>query len=81
MIKVKEKLKDLQVLRQSLPVIQSLLDTGSSTDLVLRLIEGSNEKIDNNSGLKLVKIYKEKIKEYQIRNKKKMEEECLTLID
>jgi hypothetical protein len=46
-IKVNEKLKYLNVLRQSLPVIRDLIESGSNFEVVLDLIHNANELIDN----------------------------------
>lgn len=45
--KVNEKLKYLNVLQQSLPVIHNLIETGSNFEVVLDLIHNSNELIDS----------------------------------
>lgn len=44
--KVNEKLKYLNVLRQSMPVIQNLINTGSNFEVVLDLIQNTNDLID-----------------------------------
>ncbi len=49
-MKVNEKLKYINVLRQSLPVIQNLIETGSNFDVILDLLQNSNDLIDNKLG-------------------------------
>ena len=44
--KVNEKLKYLNFLKQSIPVIQNLIDSGSNFEVVLDLIQNANELID-----------------------------------
>ncbi|CDW75065.1 UNKNOWN [Stylonychia lemnae] len=73
--KVNEKLKYLSLLKQSLPVIANLIDSGSNFEVVLDLIQNSNELIDN----KLV--YKQRLKEFNFKCKKRLESECLNLIE
>eukprot|EP00347_Sterkiella_histriomuscorum_P013600 403364097 len=80
--KVNEKLKYLNVLKQSLPVISNLIESGSNFEVVLDLIQNSNDLIDNKlSQLSLTKIYKERLKEYSFKCKKRLENECLNLIE
>ena len=77
-----EGLKYITVLRQSLPLIQNLIETGSNFDVVLDLIQNSNELLDNKLGqLNITKVYRERLKEYTFKCKKRMETECLSLIE
>lgn len=63
-------------------MIQNLIDTGSSFEVVLDLIANSQELIDSKlSQLKVAAVYRERLKEYQVRCRKKMEGECLSLVD
>ena len=65
-----------------MPVIQNLIDTGSNFEVVLDLIQNANDLIDSKlSALIITKGYKEKLKEYSFKCKKKLESECLTLIE
>lgn len=50
LMKVNERLKYINVLRQSLPVIQNLIETGSNFDVILELLQNSNDLIDNKLG-------------------------------
>ena len=43
-------MKYINVLRQSLPVIQNLIETGSNFDVVLDLVNNSNELLDTKLG-------------------------------
>ena len=80
--KVNEKLKYLNVLKQSLPVIKNLIDSGSNFEVVLDLINNSNELLDSKlCSLALAKTYKERLKEFSFKCKKRLETECLTLIE
>ena len=45
--KVNEKMKYLNVLKQSLPVIANLIESGSNFEVVLDLIHNSNDLIDS----------------------------------
>jgi hypothetical protein len=44
--KVNERLKYLNVLKQSIPVIQNLIDSASNFEVVLDLIQSANDLID-----------------------------------
>ncbi len=80
--KVNEKLKYLNVLKQSLPVIKNLIDSGSNFEVVLDLINNANELLDTKlSSLKLAKVYKDRLKEYSFKCRKRLESECLSLIE
>lgn len=80
--KVNEKLKYLNFLKQSIPVIQNLIDSGSNFEVVLDLIQNANELIDTKlSQINLTKIYKERLKEFSFKCKKKLETECLNLVE
>ena len=72
----------MNVLKQSLPVIQNLIDSGSNFEVVLDLIQNANDLIDTKlNQLTVKKVYKERLKEYSFKCKKKLETECLTLIE
>ena len=45
--KVNERIKNLNVIRQTLPVIQNLIDSGSNFEVALNLIQNSNDLIDS----------------------------------
>jgi hypothetical protein len=63
-------------------VIQNLIETGSNFDVVLDLVNNSNELLDTKLGqLNLAKIYRERLKEHMFKCKKRMETECLSLIE
>ena len=63
-------------------MIANLIETGSNFDVVLDLIQNSNELLDTNLGtLNVAKVYRERLKEYTFKCKKRMETECLTLIE
>ena len=45
--KLNERLKYLNVLSQSIPVIGNLIDSGSNFEVVLELIQNANDLIDS----------------------------------
>jgi ferredoxin-fold anticodon binding domain-containing protein len=80
--KVNEKLKYLHVLKQSMPVIANLIDSGSNFEVVLDLIQNAKDLIDSKlSQLNLTKIYKDRLNEYSFKCKKRLENECLNVIE
>jgi hypothetical protein len=63
--KVNEKLKYVNILRQTLPVIANLLET-SNFKVVLELLQSSQDLIKTKlDGLNVAKVYKERLQEYQ----------------
>lgn len=81
-VKINERLKYIHVLKQSLPVISNLIETGSNFEVVIDLITNSQEIIETKLiHLKVANIFKERLSEYQARCRKKMEGECLSLIE
>lgn len=63
-------------------MIQNLIETGSNFDVVLDLIQNSNELLDTKLGsINVAKVYRERLKDYTFKCKKRMETECLSLIE
>lgn len=80
--KINAKLKYINVLKQSLPVIQNLIETGCNFEVVLDLMENSENLIDEQlSQIKIAKIYKERLKEFKAKCTKRMESDFLAQIE
>ncbi len=67
------------MLKQSLPVIQNLIETGCNFEVVLDLMDNSENLIDEQlSQIKIAKVYKERLKEFKTKCMKRMESDFLT---
>jgi len=64
-----------------MPVITSLIDSGSNFEVALDLIANANDLIETKlENISLVQVYKERLKEQGFRCKKRLEAECLSQI-
>ena len=76
MRQVREHLKLLKILKESIPVIRNLIESGNDFNIAMELMENAFELINQKlSSLTVTSLLKRRITEAEFKSKKKIEEE------
>jgi hypothetical protein len=80
--RTRERLQHLAVIKQTLPVLQNLIEAAGNFEVALDLIQRAQDLIDKNlKGVKVCAVFSKKLEELKFKCTQKLESECLTQVD
>lgn len=72
----------MAVIKQTLPVLENLIEAAGNFEVALDLIQRAQELIDKNlKGVKVCVVFTKRLEELKFRCTKKLESECLNQVD
>jgi hypothetical protein len=80
--KARERLQHLAVIKQTLPVLENLIEAAGNFEVALDLIQRAQDLIDKNlKGVKVCDLFSKKLDELKFKCTQKLETECLHQVD
>ena len=80
--RAKQKLSQLNVIRQAMPVLHKVIESAGNFEMALDLIQNAEDMISNElHNAKVCEIYKQQLSDLKYRCTSSLEKECLNLID
>lgn len=72
----------MAVIKQTLPVLENLIEAAGNFEVALDLIQRAQELIEKNlKGVKVCVVFSKRLEELKFRCTQKLESECLNQVD